>query len=45
MDTQELVEFERPYLDVHHFRAALSFPFFYATYEIDGYLYSEGRRF
>jgi NTE family protein len=45
MDTSEIVEFERPCLDVHHFRAALSFPFLYAPYEIDGCLYSEGAAF
>jgi NTE family protein len=45
MDTRRLVEFERPELDVHHFRAALSFPFLYAPYEIDGYLYCEGAAF
>jgi NTE family protein len=45
MDTKRIVEFERPCLDVHHFRAALSFPFLYAPYEINGQLYLEGAAF
>jgi NTE family protein len=45
MDTRQVVEFERPLIDVHHFRAALSFPFLYAPYEIDGRLYYEGAAF
>jgi predicted acylesterase/phospholipase RssA len=45
IDTQEVVEFEGPEIDVRHFRAAFSFPFLYAPYEIDGGLYYEGAEF
>ncbi len=45
MDTKTVVEFDRSCLDVHHFRAALSFPFLYAPYEINGRLYLEGAAF
>ena len=42
IDTQEIVEFEGPEIDVRHFRAAFSFPYLYAPYEIDGSFYYEG---
>jgi NTE family protein len=45
IDTQEVVEFEGPEIDVRHFRAAFSFPFLYAPYEIDGGIYYEGAEF
>jgi NTE family protein len=38
-------EFENHQLDVHHFRAALSFPFLYAPYKIGDDLYYEGAAF
>jgi NTE family protein len=37
-----IAEFRKPYLDVHHFRAALSFPYIYPPYRIDGKTYYEG---
>jgi NTE family protein len=45
IDTQQIVEFEQPNIDVRHFRAALSFPYLYAPYEIDGRLHYEGAAF
>jgi NTE family protein len=45
IDTQEVVEFEGPEIDIRHFRAAFSFPFLYAPYEIDGGIYYEGAEF
>jgi hypothetical protein len=40
-----VVEFQNADLDVHHFRAALSFPFLYAPYKIGENLYYEGAAF
>jgi NTE family protein len=37
-----IVEFRKPDLDIHHFRAALSFPYIYPPYRIDGKTYYEG---
>lgn len=45
IDTQEIVEFEGPEIDVRHFRAAFSFPYLYAPYEVDGSFYYEGAAF
>ncbi len=45
IDTHEIVEFEGPEIDVRHFRAAFSFPYLYAPYEIDGSFYYEGAAF
>ena len=45
VDTEEIVEFEGPEIDVRHFRAAFAFPYLYAPYEIDGGLYYEGAEF
>jgi NTE family protein len=45
IDTDSIEEFEGPNIDVRHFRAAFSFPFLYAPYEIDGQLYYEGAAF
>jgi NTE family protein len=45
IDAQKIVEFEGPDIDIRHFRAAFSFPFLYAPYEIDGRLYYEGAAF
>lgn len=45
IDTHEVVEFEGPEIDVRHFRAAFSFPYLYAPYEIDGSFYYEGAAF
>jgi len=38
----ECVEFKKPDLDVHHFRAAMSFPFIYPPYRIGTKHYYEG---
>ena len=43
IDTQEVVEFEGPKIDIRHFRAAFSFPYIYAPYEIDGRYLLRGR--
>jgi NTE family protein len=40
--TEQIEEFEGPNIDIRHFRAAFSFPYLYAPYEIDGQLYYEG---
>jgi NTE family protein len=45
IDTHEIVEFEGPEIDVRHVRAAFSFPYLYAPYEIDGSFYYEGAAF
>ena len=45
IDTQEVVEFEGPEIDIRHFRAAFSFPYIYAPYEIDGRYFYEGAAF
>jgi NTE family protein len=45
IDTQEVVEFRQPNIDVRHFRAAFSFPYLYAPYEIDGHFFYEGAAF
>jgi NTE family protein len=45
IDTQTIEEFEGPVIDIRHFRAAFSFPYLYAPYEIDGRLYYEGAAF
>jgi NTE family protein len=45
IDTQEIVEFEGSNIDIGRFRAAFSFPFLYAPYEIDGHLFYEGAAF
>jgi len=36
------VEFEKPQIDLHHFRAALSFPYIYPPYRIGNKHYYEG---
>jgi NTE family protein len=41
IEEEKVVEFERP-IDVHHFRAALSFPFIYPPYRIGDKHYYEG---
>jgi NTE family protein len=45
IDTQEIVEFEGPEIDIRHFRAAFAFPYLYAPYEVDGHPYYEGAAF
>jgi NTE family protein len=45
IDTKEVVEFQGPEIDIRHFRAAFSFPYLYAPYEIDGRLYYEAAAF
>ena len=45
IDTEQTEEFELPNIDIRHFRAAFSFPFLYAPYEIDGQFYYEGAAF
>ena len=45
IDTRKIVEFEGPGIDVRHFRAAFSFPYLYAPYEVDGCFYYEGAAF
>ncbi|HUI95551.1 MAG TPA: patatin-like phospholipase family protein [Xanthobacteraceae bacterium] len=42
IDDEQSVEFVKPYVDLHHFRAALSFPYIYPPYQIDGKYYYEG---
>ena len=47
IEDEEVVEFGKPgrgipELDIHHFRAALSFPYIYPPYRIDGKSYYEG---
>jgi NTE family protein len=42
IETGEVVEFNKPGVGVHQFRAALSFPFIYPPYRIDGMHYYEG---
>ena len=42
IETGEVKEFERPYVGVHEFRAALSFPFIYPPYRIGDNHYYEG---
>ncbi len=37
-----IAEFYTPNIDIHHFRAALSFPYIYPPYQIDGKSYYEG---
>jgi NTE family protein len=37
-----IAEFCTPDIDIHHFRAALSFPYIYPPYQIDGKTYYEG---
>jgi len=39
---ESIVEFRKPNVDLHHFRAALSFPYIYPPYFIDGEPYYEG---
>jgi NTE family protein len=45
VDTKQVVEFEGPEIDIRHFRAAFSFPYLYAPYEIDGCFYYEAAAF
>jgi hypothetical protein len=45
IDTKQVVEFQGPEIDIRHFRAAFSFPYIYAPYEIDGCLYYEAAAF
>jgi NTE family protein len=45
IDTKQVVEFQGPEIDIRHFRAAFSFPYLYAPYEIDGRLYYEAAAF
>jgi predicted acylesterase/phospholipase RssA len=42
IEHHRVVEFRKPHLDVHHFRAALSFPYIYPPYRIGNYTYYEG---
>jgi hypothetical protein len=42
IEDEGIVEFRKPFLDIHHFRAALSFPYIYPPYRIDGKTYYEG---
>ena len=44
IDTKKIVEFQGPEIDIRHFRAAFSFPYLYAPYEIDGSLILRSRR-
>lgn len=45
IDTKEVVEFQGPEIDIRHFRAAFSFPYIYAPYEVDGCFYYEAAAF
>jgi NTE family protein len=45
IDTQEVVEFRQPNIDIRHFRAAFSYPYIYGPYEIDGHFFYEGAAF
>jgi NTE family protein len=45
VDTQEVVEFQPPNIDIRHFRAAFSYPYIYGPYEIDGHFFYEGASF
>jgi NTE family protein len=42
VEDEAMERFEKPEINIDHFRAALSFPFIYAPYEIDGKHYYEG---
>jgi predicted acylesterase/phospholipase RssA len=42
IEDHKIVEFWRPHLDIHHFRAALSFPYIYPPYRIGNKTYYEG---
>jgi predicted acylesterase/phospholipase RssA len=45
IEDEKPVEFPRSILDVHHFRAALSFPYIYPPYRIGAKTYYEGAAF
>jgi predicted acylesterase/phospholipase RssA len=45
IDTKQVVEFVGPEINIRHFRAAFSFPYLYAPYEIDGSFYYEAAAF
>jgi len=45
IEDHQVVEFWRPNLDIHHFRAALAFPYIYPPYRIDDKTYYEGAAF
>jgi NTE family protein len=42
IEEEDVEEFDKPNVGVHEFRAALSFPFIYPPYRIDGKHYYEG---
>jgi NTE family protein len=42
IEQKQVVEFKKQEIDIHHFRAALSFPFIYPPYRIRGKHYYEG---
>jgi predicted acylesterase/phospholipase RssA len=42
IEHERMVEFRKPHLDIHHFRAALSFPYLYPPYRIGNHTYYEG---
>jgi NTE family protein len=42
IEDQRIREWRKNEIDVHHFRASLSFPFFYPPYRVDGKHYFEG---
>lgn len=42
IDTEQVMSFKKSEIDVHHFRASLSFPFLYPSYPIKGQHYYEG---
>lgn len=42
IEDQEVAQFRKDEIDIHHFRACLSFPFIYPPYRINGKHYYEG---
>ncbi len=42
IEDERVIEFNKDEIDVHHFRASLSFPFIYPPYRIQGKHYYEG---
>jgi predicted acylesterase/phospholipase RssA len=42
IEDEKIEEFRKPHLDIHHFRAALSFPYIYPPYRIGAKTYYEG---
>jgi len=42
VEEEAMERFEKPEINIHHFRAALSYPFIYSPYQINGKHYYEG---